>query len=154
MRWTEEEWEEYRGKQNLRARLVATTVPTATPPKRASLVAPYRSKLEKLYAAHVQNQLLAGEISAWRYEPQKFRLAKATFYTPDFLIVRYGSQEGPPHFLLTYDEVKGTWNRQQSEKSRVKLKVAAEMYPWVLWRGVTYRQGQWEYEEIGDRIRW
>ena len=153
MRWTEEQLREYQTKKDASSRLVATTVPTATP-RQVSLIDPYRSKLENRYAAHLQNQLLAGEISAWRYEPQKFRLAKATFYTPDFLIVRYASPEDTPHFMFSYDEVKGTWSRQQSEKSRVKLKVAAEMYPWFLWRGVTYQQDRWQYEKIGAKISW
>ena len=38
---------------------------------------------EKAYALHLDERKAAGEIASWAFEPEKFRLAPATYYTPD-----------------------------------------------------------------------
>jgi hypothetical protein len=54
-----------------------------------------------------------------RFEPVKLRLAAATFYTPDFMVTRDDGE-------IVFHEVKGGW---WEDDARVKIKVAAEMYP-------------------------
>jgi len=73
---------------------------------------------ERRYADELYRLQLAGEIIAYEFEPVKLRLAKNTFYTPDFLVVC------PEHF--EFHEVKGFVR----DDAMVKIKVAARLYPW------------------------
>ena len=92
----------------------------------------FRSKWERQYA-----DLLTSEGVAWKYEPVKLRLAANTFYTPDFML---------PGSPITFIEVKGFWR----DDARVKLKVAAEMFPMFTFIAVTKdrRTGEWKEERI------
>jgi hypothetical protein len=57
----------------------------------------------------------------WWFNPFGMRLARATHYHPDFLIQRTDG-------LLELHEVKGFWR----DDARVKVKIAAEMYPFPI----------------------
>ena len=73
---------------------------------------------EAAYAAELAQRQSAGEVAWYRFEGVKLRLADATFYTPDFAVMRADG-------LLEMHEVKGHWQ----DDARVKIKVAAEQYP-------------------------
>ncbi|MEN6532311.1 MAG: hypothetical protein ABFD89_01525 [Bryobacteraceae bacterium] len=90
---------------------------------------------ERAYAARLERLKRAGEISDYKFEAVKLRLARTTFYTPDFL-VEWASGKVELH------EVKGFWR----DDARVKIKVAAEMYG--MWKFVAVKKikGGWEYE--------
>lgn len=77
-----------------------------------------RNKTESAYELHLEARRAAGEIVWFRFEGLKLRLADNTFYTPDFAVMRSDGQ-------LECHEVKGHWQ----DDARVKVKVAAEMYP-------------------------
>lgn len=74
---------------------------------------------EAAYAETLQARKLAGEIIAWGYERFTFKLADGCRYTPDFDV---WLTDGTMEFVDT----KGG---PQDDKSRVKLKVAAELFP-------------------------
>lgn len=76
------------------------------------------NKTETAYAQHLEVLLRAGQIWWYRFEGVKLRLADNTFYTPDFAVMGQGG-------VLEMHEVKGHW----MDDARVKIKVAAEMYP-------------------------
>jgi len=83
------------------------------------------NKLEQDYAATVLEPMKqAGLIQGYEFERLKLRLADKTFYTPDFLVVRDECFE--------IHEVKGHWE----DDARVKIKVAAEMFPWFLFKAI------------------
>ena len=91
-----------------------------------------RNKLETRYETEVLKLLtMAGEVESYQFEALKFKLAKKTFYTPDYVVVRNG------HIEL--HEVKGFWE----DDARVKIKVAAKMFPYFLFIGVQYKKKQW-----------
>lgn len=94
------------------------------------------NKTEQAYAAHLQLLQRAGEISDYRFEALKLRLADATFYTPDFAVVRDD--------VLEFHEVKGFWR----DDARVKIKVAAAQYPWFRFVAVQRQRQQWLMEEF------
>ena len=96
------------------------------------------NKTERLYAAHLEALKWAGTILGWAYEPVKLRLAAATFYTPDFLVIRADG-------AMELHEVKGHWE----DDARVKIKVAAEQHPWFRFLAVRARGGVWEIERFG-----
>jgi len=98
------------------------------------------TKAEAEYAAHLEEQKQAGEILDWKYESQKFRLAKRTWLTPDFQVL---AADG----VLEQREFKsGPW----MDDAKVKFKVAAEQHWWYRWVMVTTNRkrdgGGWKTE--------
>lgn len=77
-----------------------------------------QNKTEAAYGQTLEARRQAGEIAWYRFEGLKLRLADNTFYTPDFAVMRTDGQ-------IECHEVKGVW----VDDARVKIKVAAEMYP-------------------------
>lgn len=94
------------------------------------------NKTEGRYAALLEMRKQAGEIQDWRYEPLKIKLAEATYYTPDFLVVMADCFE--------FHEVKGYWR----DDARVKIKVAAAKCPWIKFFAVQWIKSAWQMEEI------
>lgn len=73
---------------------------------------------EAAYAVELDARKAAGDVLWYRFEGLKLRLADSTFYTPDFAVLLSTNE-------LECHEVKGFW----ADDARVKIKVAAEMYP-------------------------
>src|SRR6187455_1040767 len=79
-----------------------------------------RNKTEAAYEKHLETRKAVGEILFYKFEGIKLRLADNTFLTVDFAVMLANGQ-------LEMHEVKGF----AMEDSLVKLKVAADMYPFV-----------------------
>ena len=73
---------------------------------------------EAEYARDLELLKAAGDVAWYRFEGFKLRLADNTFYTPDFAVMLSNGE-------FQCHEVKGFW----TDDARVKIKVAAEMYP-------------------------
>lgn len=100
------------------------------------------NKLEAAWAGELEKMKRAGDLVWYAHEPFKLRLAKATFYTPDFALLWANGE-------LSFDEVKGGFFE---DDARVKIKVAARLYPFLRIR--TVRKGKkgepyWAIEEVG-----
>jgi hypothetical protein len=76
------------------------------------------NKTEAAYGALLEQRRMAGEVAWYRFEGMKLRLADNTFYTPDYAVMLADG-------TMEMHEVKGFWQ----DDARVKIKVAAEMYP-------------------------
>jgi hypothetical protein len=76
------------------------------------------NKTEADYGQRLELLLRAGEILWYKFEAVKLRLANNTFYTPDFAVLNEQSE-------MEMHEVKGFWE----DDARVKIKVAASLYP-------------------------
>ncbi len=96
------------------------------------------NKLERQYAALLEARRVTGEIKSWKYEPFKLRLAKSTFFDIDFSLIFHDGH-------IELHEVKGHWE----DDARVKIKVAAEIFPEFKFFGVRWngREG-WAFEEF------
>lgn len=103
--------------------------PLARAMKRASGL----NQTEQAYADHLEHRRRAGEIIDYRAQAMTFRLGPDCRYTPDFLVVEADS-------TLTLVDVKGghTW-----EDSVIKLKTAAQQFPWFAWQMVQRRDSGW-----------
>lgn len=103
------------------------------------------SKTERDYEVELKLRLDAEQIHAYRFEAITLRLANRTTYTPDFYVL---CCDGSMEFV----EVKGSWKAPNQDKSRVKLKVAAEQYPEFRFVAVTRQAtrdgGGWVREEF------
>lgn len=78
-----------------------------------------RNQLEVAYEDTVLKPLMhAGDVSWYRFEGVKLRLADNTFYTPDYAVMLCNG-------AMQMHEVKGFWQ----EDARAKIKIAADQYP-------------------------
>jgi hypothetical protein len=97
------------------------------------------NKTEAAYALLLAGLKGSGDVLWFRFEGMKLRLADNTFYTPDFAVMWRDGQ-------MQCHEVKGFWQ----DDARVKVKVAAEMYPFAF-IGITGKQaskkngGEWAW---------
>lgn len=94
------------------------------------------NKTERAYADYLQLLFLAKKILRWDFEPEKLRLANATYYTPDFRVISASGH-------IEFHEVKGFWR----DDARVKIKVAAQQHPYTFIAVKKTSKG-WEYEKI------
>ena len=102
------------------------------------------NRLEEAMAEHLKMLVKSGEVLVWWFEGITVRLAKATRYTPDFLVML-------PDGTLECWEVKGHWE----DDARVKIKVAAEHFPFTF-KAFTPKPkrdgGGWNNEIIGGEV--
>lgn len=94
------------------------------------------NKTEAQYAALLDLYQKSGDILWYKFEGVKLRLADRTFYEPDFIVMRNDGS-------LEIHEVKGF----MQEDSNVKIKVAADLYPFKFL--LIRKKGKlWSTEEI------
>lgn len=97
-----------------------------------------RNKTEAQYETMLEDMRVAGDVLWYRFEGVKLRLADNTFYTPDFAVMLSSGQ-------MEMHEVKGFW----ADDARVKIKVAAELYPFRFIAAVPRKKkdgGGWNIE--------
>jgi len=99
------------------------------------------NKTEARYSALLAERVAKGEVERFRYEALKLRLAVNTHYTPDFLVLLTDG-------TMELHEVKGGFIHDDG--SRIKLKVAASLFPEFVFRQATYRNKAegWVVEEV------
>lgn len=95
------------------------------------------NKTEQRYGQHLAIRHLAGEVIWYAFEPFKLRLAKRTWYTPDFAVMLQDRS-------LEIHEVKAHWE----DDARVKIKVAAETYSMFKFVAVKWVKKAWQFEEF------
>jgi hypothetical protein len=95
------------------------------------------NRTEAAYAQRLELQRQAGEVVWFKFEAVKLRLADATFYTPDFAVMLADG-------VMEMHEVKGFWE----DDARVKIKVAAAMYPFRF-IAIQHKRGTWSVEDFG-----
>jgi hypothetical protein len=95
---------------------------------------------EREYADYLHKLQLAGKILQYIYEPFSLRLSMGCHYKPDFLIHWADNSE------LEVHEVKGHWE----DDALVKIKVAAEKFPFRFKAVKKIRGGGWDIREVGD----
>lgn len=95
------------------------------------------NKTEAAYQQILELQRQAGEILWYKFEGIKFRLADKTFYSPDFVVLNALGQ-------VEVHEVKGF----MLEDANVKIKVAADMYPFVFKLVRLGRGRTWDIQEV------
>ena len=99
------------------------------------------NKSEKEFSEYLESLRISGSIAAWKFEPEKFRLANNCYYTPDFFTLR---ADGTVEFF----EVKGYWQ----DDAKIKIKVVAEQFPWYRFTAAYKRSkkdgGGWKFESF------
>ncbi len=96
------------------------------------------NKTEEAYSRYLDGLLRAGDILWFKFEGVKLKLADKTFLTPDFTVITKTQQ-------LELHEVKGF----MLDDANVKLKVAADQYPFVFKLVRKAKGGSWDIHEVG-----
>lgn len=99
-----------------------------------------QNKTELSYEQHLEWRKHIGEVAWFKFEGVKLRLADATFYTCDYFVMLTNGE-------LEAHEVKGFW----TDDARVKIKVAAGMYPFrfiAVKAKAKSEGGGWEFEDF------
>lgn len=97
------------------------------------------NKTETAYSIYLRALLFSGAIVEWKFEAIKLRLADNTFYTPDFAILL-------PCGTLELHDVKGRGGDGPGgweDDAKVKIKVAATLFPWFKFVGTYRKQNVW-----------
>lgn len=116
------------------------------------------NETEKRYSWHLEGRRRANEVQWWGFEVLKIRLADNTHYTVDFAVVMADGS-------LEFHEVKAMWQPRfgadgqlkqgaragWKEDARIKIRVAAELFPGA-WKGVCQMPitGEWREEVFAD----
>lgn len=109
-------------------------VKSEQPTRRAGVM----NKTEAAYARYLDEEKRLGMILDWRFEAVKLKLAEGRcFYTPDFLVIVANG-------VVEFREVKGFWR----DDARVKIKVAASLFPWFTFKAVTRDGARWQEEHF------
>lgn len=99
---------------------------------------------EKRYDDHLEQLQRDGEILWRKFEGIKLRLADNCFLTVDFAVMRADG-------VLEMIDVKGA-EAIISDDSRVKMRVAASLYPFVFKIAIPKKKkdgGGWDIQEVG-----
>jgi len=136
MRWTEDQLADHLKRTGVPApaQHVDVSDPPFKPMARGKMPEQGMNKTEAAYAQHLEARKLAGEVLWYRYEAIKVRLADGAYYTPDFAVLTSDC-------MLECHETKGFWR----EAARVRIKVAAEAYPFKF-IAIKRVNGGWERE--------
>lgn len=96
------------------------------------------NRTEAAYAEYLEMRRHAGEIRKFDFEAIKLRLARSTFFEPDFVVWMLSG-------AIEIHEIKGG---PIEEDARVKLKVAARLFPYFRFI-VARRNGRgWTYKDV------
>lgn len=102
------------------------------------------NRTEKAYAAYLEREKAAGNVSAYWFECLKLKIAEhACWLTPDFVVLR-------PDGTVELHDVKGSFRIWQDD-SKVKMKVCATVYPFRVFVVAPKNRGfsAWDFHEVG-----
>jgi hypothetical protein len=111
---------------------------------RSTQVGQYDSKLEAEYAQRLDLLKRAGEIIEYHHKGIRLRIGASgestslAWYSPDFMVIL-------PDGTIRLDEVKGRW----MEAAKVRIRAAAEFYPYFHFLAIQKKRGSWELERFG-----
>jgi hypothetical protein len=146
MRWTEDQLADHLKRTGVRGsstRVDVSKPPFKMPGNQAGAFALGRlptgtmNKTEAAYDAYLRGMTSVGEVLWHKFEGVKLRLAENTFLTVDFAVLT-------KECALEMHEVKGFWQ----DDARVKIKVAASIYPFKFIAVKKAKGGGWEREEF------
>ncbi len=91
--------------------------------------------LESRYSAHLAMREQVGEVALYRYEGITLKLGDDLRFTPDFFVMLADGS-------IQFHETKGHWR----DDAKVKIKVAASLFPFQFIAVFAEKDGGWRYE--------
>ena len=105
------------------------------------------NKTERLYSQELDRRSKTGQWIEWKFESVKLRLPGHNIhYTPDFLVLTAAAFDCD-HLQVEFHEVKGFMR----EDAWIKVKAAAQAYPWWKFYIIRRIKGRWESELVKRR---
>ena len=101
---------------------------------------PRMNKTETAYAEFLEFEKSQGRVLWFGFEKIRLVIAdgkRKAWFKPDFFVVL-------PDGTIEARETKGWWR----EAARLRIKVAADLYPWIRFLGVKRDGSGWQYEEF------
>lgn len=95
------------------------------------------NKTEELYALLLERRKQAGEVRWYQFGAMNLRLAGKCYYKIDFMVQMADG-------TIEVHEVKGRW----TDDALVKIKVAAETFPFFRFISAQHKKGQWNYRQF------
>lgn len=95
------------------------------------------NKTERAYLGYIETLKKVGQFQWIGVQSTTFKLADDCRYTPDFITLELDGK-------VTAREVKGFFR----DDAKVKIKVAARMFPWVQFVLVRKIKGGWHHEPV------
>jgi hypothetical protein len=99
------------------------------------------NKTERRYHDHLEEEQRAGRIAGFKFESIKLRLADNTSITIDFMVIGI---DGFIEFHDTKALWKSTGKPGVKEDAQIKMKIAAEQFPWFYFLIVWEEHGIWK----------
>lgn len=87
------------------------------------------NKTEARYGDLLATRQIAGEVEWYRFEAFKLRLADSTFYTTDFAVMLSTGEFQVHEVKAGRIDKDGKLQMLSEDASRIKIKIASEMYP-------------------------
>ena len=108
-----------------------------------------QNKTEAAYSLWLDKRKADGEILDYFYEGITLKLADATRYTPDFLVMLAdGTLECHEVKAGRLDKKTGAVVPMSEDASRIKLNISAERFPFRFRLAFAFK-GQWFFREVG-----
>lgn len=139
MNWTEAQLTDHLKRRGIAHNSMSSETDPPSPIKAFGKLAEFcagMNKTEAAYSRHLDS-IKGSIIVQWKFEAIKLRLADFTFYTPDFMVQTVSGQ-------IEFHETKGFWR----DDARVKIKVAASLYPFRFLGITAAKGGGWDVEEF------
>lgn len=105
------------------------------------------NRVERERAGVLELLRQGGLIQGWLAHPWSLRLGKRSRYEFDFLVIDLDG-------TLICEEVKGRAGWSLDDESRTKFKVAAELFPFLRFRGVERTEDGWDSVEHLPLAAW
>lgn len=96
------------------------------------------NKTEARYAADLEMRKRIGEIQDYRWQPLRLKLGLNCTYDPDFLVLMADG-------TVEFHEIKGGYI---TDDAMVKVKVAANLFPWFVFRLFQYTRKGCKVREL------
>ena len=108
------------------------------------------NKTERRYSEHLESLKAAGEIVWFKFGCLSLKLAKATHYRPDFLVVMADGSIQIHEVKGAKKDANGNPGFYAREDSWLKIKIVSEMYPCFVFKIVFPAGRQWREKVIAS----
>jgi len=150
MNWTEEDLKQHLAKRTTKCKspFVIEEMPVKAKAIKLDL-SDGKNKSEIAFEQHLEMQKRSGLIDGYGFECMTFVLADGSRFTPDFFIIHASGS-------VELVDVKAFFKNQQKvhveEAAMVRVKVAAELYPWFIWTQTWKDEtGEWRSRQFLPR---
>lgn len=106
------------------------------------------NKVETLYSELLERSRMAGDVLDWGFEKIKFKLADNTYFEIDFYYIARDMSLYLVECKAAWKQKDGSYKAHWEDDARVKIKVAAQQFPFFRFLGMSRSPTGWLTEEF------